>query len=481
MTRLSLVVLLTLGAVAGMGAQEAPPGADSPVVRAVLFYSPSCPHCRQVMTLDLPVLLERYGDAVQIAAVNTATPGGEALYLGTMRYLDLPRERLGVPMLVVGSRVLVGALEIPRDLPGIIREGLSANGVDWPDVPVIQQAVAMEMRAARERAEAQAPEPVEPSPEPAAEDARAEPAGLADSATTPGTDPTAHSAVERAAPERARPAPPVEDPGAAVVERTDPTAPPLEAPGATEPTETPGRTTATPAPTDRPSPGASSRATDAPVAVMEAEAALPVLTMGQRFMLDPNGGTLAVVVLGLLLAILALTVAGVFQRARLPVLPPWAAPALALAGIGVASYLAYVEITGAVAVCGPVGDCNTVQQSEYARFFGVLPVAVLGWAGYAAMAVGWYVGYPGRRVRPAAVIMVWALALVATLVSIYLTFLEPFVIGATCAWCLASSVITGLILVAVTPWAALMLRRSGPASAEAPHASSSISGRASSS
>ena len=39
-----------------------------------------------------------------------------------------------------------------------------------------------------------------------------------------------------------------------------------------------------------------------------------------------------------------------------------------------------------------------------------------------------------------------------TLFSIYLTFLEPFVIGATCAWCLTSAILmTTLLLLTVTP------------------------------
>ena len=33
-----------------------------------------------------------------------------------------------------------------------------------------------------------------------------------------------------------------------------------------------------------------------------------------------------------------------------------------------------------------------------------------------------------------------------TLFSIYLTFLEPFIIGATCAWCLTSSIIMTVLL-----------------------------------
>jgi len=39
-----------------------------------------------------------------------------------------------------------------------------------------------------------------------------------------------------------------------------------------------------------------------------------------------------------------------------------------------------------------------------------------------------------------------------TLFSIYLTFLEPFVIGATCLWCLSSAVImTTLFILALKP------------------------------
>jgi uncharacterized membrane protein len=45
----------------------------------------------------------------------------------------------------------------------------------------------------------------------------------------------------------------------------------------------------------------------------------------------------------------------------------------------------------------------------------------------------------------------WGVALAGTVFSIYLTFLEPFVIGATCVWCLSSAVIVTLLLLAQTP------------------------------
>jgi uncharacterized membrane protein len=140
----------------------------------------------------------------------------------------------------------------------------------------------------------------------------------------------------------------------------------------------------------------------------------------------------------------------VFQRlapAPLPAWRDWAIPVLTLIGCDVAAYLAYVETAQVSAVCGPVGDCNTVQQSVYARLFGVLPIGVLGLMGYIAILAAWLVRR-FRRGRPADLAALALLGMTAfgTLFSIYLTILEPFVIGATCGWCLTSAIIITLLL-----------------------------------
>ena len=139
----------------------------------------------------------------------------------------------------------------------------------------------------------------------------------------------------------------------------------------------------------------------------------------------------------------------------------WAIPVLCLSGLVVAGYLAYVEVTQVAAVCGPVGDCNTVQQSEYARLFGILPIGVLGLIGYAAIIAAWWIERRGRAPldRLAALTLV-IMTLGGTLFSIYLTFLEPFVIGATCAWCLTSVIImTALLLLTATPQRLAFLKK----------------------
>jgi uncharacterized membrane protein len=121
----------------------------------------------------------------------------------------------------------------------------------------------------------------------------------------------------------------------------------------------------------------------------------------------------------------------------------------------VAAYLTFIEVTHTEAVCGPVGDCNTVNQSKYAFLFGFLPIGVLGLVGYGLIMVLWVLGRSGSGNTPRmAALGIWGAALFGTLFSVYLTFLEPFVIGATCAWCLTSAVVMTLLLWATGPVAA---------------------------
>ena len=125
----------------------------------------------------------------------------------------------------------------------------------------------------------------------------------------------------------------------------------------------------------------------------------------------------------------------------------WFIPLLCLVGFVVAGYLAYVEAAQISAVCGPVGDCNTVQQSEYARLFGILPIGVLGLVGYVMILLAWLgVRYGRNGFEHLGALALLGMTFGGTLFSVYLTFLEPFVIGATCAWCLTSAVLMTILM-----------------------------------
>ncbi len=442
-----------------------------PVVRGVLFYSPGCPHCREVMTETLPPVLARYGTQLQIAAVNTATPGGQVLYRATIEHHQLPRSRIGVPTLLVGSRTLVGALEIPELLPGIVDRALEADGIDWPDVPLIQQALAVQGPSDAPADPAEAPDEeagprsrVAATPDPERSEAEAgaepsEPEPIAAQGRTVGT-PDTEEALPAGAEEGAVVAAESVSDGSASGERvpTEVAAEGVggaaEGVGAAAPGEAAaGSGAPPPAPTG-----------DDLVVAFDGEVA-HTLSMTDRFLLDPTGNAMSVVVLILMLAALGLVGADVAGRIRIPRWPGWTVPVLAFVGVGVAAYLTYIEVTGMEAVCGPVGDCNTVQQSPYATLFGAIPVGGLGLVGYVVLLAAWALVRGGSAaMRGAARMPLWILALGAVLFSVYLTFLEPFVIGATCAWCLTSAVITTLILLAATPE-----RRAGRATAAVSH------------
>jgi uncharacterized membrane protein len=173
-----------------------------------------------------------------------------------------------------------------------------------------------------------------------------------------------------------------------------------------------------------------------------------------NFALDPLGNSLAIIILlGMVISIIWSF--SFFRRsARTTFMPPiWVIPVLCIIGIAVAGYLTYVEVARVSAVCGPVGDCNTVQQSEYARLFGILPIGILGLAGYMVIVIAWLMNRIAKgRLADLATLSLLVITTLGTLFSIYLTFLEPFIIGATCAWCLTSAVLmTVLMLISVMP------------------------------
>jgi uncharacterized membrane protein len=339
-TALTFLLLATL--LAGLIPQTRSSAADAPVVHAVLFYSPTCGHCEQVITQDLPPLIEKYQDQLQIVGVDVSSSGGQALYQSAIEQFQITDDRLGVPTLIVGDVVLVGSYEIPNQFPALIEQGLAAGGLPWPEIR-----------------------------------------GLAD----------------------------------ALAE----TAPPGE---------------------------------------QQSEN----LTVAERFALDPLANSLAVITLiGMLITMLWIG----FNFSKIPARglhfwPDWVIPVLLLIGTFAAAYLTYVEVTDTTAICGPIGDCNLVQQSTYAKLFGILPVGIMGLIGYLTIFLVWLVVKFGKpEIQRIAALALWGLAWFGTLFSIYLTFLEPFVIGATCAWCLTSAIVMTLLLWVTTPIAQKQLQKGG--------------------
>jgi uncharacterized membrane protein len=121
---------------------------------------------------------------------------------------------------------------------------------------------------------------------------------------------------------------------------------------------------------------------------------------------------------------------------------------LSLAGLFISAYL-YLYKVGRIGglACGS-GDCETVQMSRWSQIGGV-EVALIGVLGYAAL-----LALSLTSLQPALVPRRWpatllvAFAGIGVLFTVYLTYLELFVINAICRWCVASGAIITAILAA---------------------------------
>lgn len=120
---------------------------------------------------------------------------------------------------------------------------------------------------------------------------------------------------------------------------------------------------------------------------------------------------------------------------------------LALAGIFVALYLFLYKIGRIGNLSCSIGSCETVNLSRWSIFLGA-PVAAWG--------VGFYIVMFGLSVASLqdryadALGMSKVLALASgggLLFSLWLTYLELFVIHAICQWCVTSAIIVTLIFV----------------------------------
>lgn len=117
-----------------------------------------------------------------------------------------------------------------------------------------------------------------------------------------------------------------------------------------------------------------------------------------------------------------------------------AVAATSLFGLAVAGYLSIEEWSGELPNC-PVGGggCATVALSDYSDLAGI-PVPYIGLGGYLLILASSLVrGDPGRLAGA-------FLALVGFGFSLYLTYLELFVINAICQYCVASAVIMAALL-----------------------------------
>ncbi len=123
---------------------------------------------------------------------------------------------------------------------------------------------------------------------------------------------------------------------------------------------------------------------------------------------------------------------------------------LALAGAFVALYLTLYKVGVIGELACSVGECETVNTSRWATFLG-LPVAAWGLATYVVLFVLAIAGLSERGSESRAIsYMMVAISGWSVLFSMWLTYLELFVIHAICIWCVTSAcIMLGILMTSI--------------------------------
>lgn len=374
--------------------------AQQSVVYGVFFYSPTCPHCQDVINNHWPAIRDEFGDQLQVLFINVMTPEGTQMMHTAREAMHITSS--SVPMLIIGTDVLVGSVDIPLRAPDLIRSKLSSGGIGYPPIPGI---AAVFQSVIPETTSSSTPIEIKQRP------LLADPANLAALIVLLGLVT-----------------------GIAVM-------------------GTIGWNLVT-----RPNRRLISTMNGLWGRRMAFVGTLVGIGLVGSLVLGSFQDPITLFISGSVLAFFVFLVFQLFRSSSMNQLSRWLMPLIIAAGLLVAGYLAYVEMTVVQATCGVMGDCNAVQQSSYAAILGV-PVGIIGILGYLAILALWLVNqYKYQHQIDAAL---FTMALLGVVFSIYLTFLEPFVIGASCVWCLISAVVMGILLWITAPagWNAIYIMR----------------------
>jgi uncharacterized membrane protein len=126
------------------------------------------------------------------------------------------------------------------------------------------------------------------------------------------------------------------------------------------------------------------------------------------------------------------------------------AAVVALLGLADATYLTVQALTGATLECGGSVDCSRVLGSSYAKVRGI-PVALFGAVAYfCAFALATFAAFGYKRAGTLLTAIVGAMFLA----TLWLLYVQAFLLHAYCRYCLFSAAITFLLaglVIAVPP------------------------------
>ncbi len=110
-------------------------------------------------------------------------------------------------------------------------------------------------------------------------------------------------------------------------------------------------------------------------------------------------------------------------------------------------YLIWIKIANDKIYCLPgIGDCWTVNTSQYSQVFGI-PISVFGAIAYLAILLTALFGERSNFFQENQITLLFGITLAGFLYSLYLTYLEIFVINAICPFCVISAIAMTILFI----------------------------------
>lgn len=118
-----------------------------------------------------------------------------------------------------------------------------------------------------------------------------------------------------------------------------------------------------------------------------------------------------------------------------------------LIGLIVSGYLTYVKLFNQPIYCTPgLGDCQTVNSSQWSELWGI-PIALFGMISYLAILLLVFISPRIPFLKMYNKFFVFGIGTFGFLYSLYLTYLELFIIKTICQWCLVSAICMTIIFI----------------------------------
>ncbi len=124
----------------------------------------------------------------------------------------------------------------------------------------------------------------------------------------------------------------------------------------------------------------------------------------------------------------------------------WSSAILAAIGAADSLYLFIFKLTGNNHMCLGNGGCHNVNFSPYSEIRGI-PISVFGMSAYLAILCILFLEGRLKIAMENGPLAIFGISLGGVAFSIYLTYLEIYIINAICPFCVASAVIITLLFI----------------------------------